>query len=213
MKNKTYLFDFDGTLVDSMPAFSSMVIRILEENSIKYPKDIVKIVTPLGVVGTAEYFIKLGVNNTVSGVIKKMDEYSLYDYENTIQLKDNVKETLIALKNQGASLNVLTASPHLNLDDCLKRLEVYDLFDNVWSCDDFNTSKSNPEIYKIAAERLNKTVGDVIFVDDNVNAVKTAKTAGMISYGIYDESSKDYIAEMQEIADEYVMNFKELLNK
>lgn len=212
MKNKTYLFDFDGTLVDSMPAFSSMVIRILEEYSIKYPKDIVKIVTPLGVVGTAEYFIKLGVNNTVSGVIKKMDEYSLYDYENTIPLKDNVKETLIALKNQGVSLNVLTASPHLNLDVCLKRLEVYDLFDNVWSCDDFNTSKSNPEIYKMAAERLNKTVGDVIFVDDNVIAVKTAKQAGMISYGIYDDSSKDYIAEMQKIADKYIKNFKELLD-
>ena len=211
MQNKTYLFDFDGTLVDSMPAFSSMVIRILEENSIKYPKDIVKIVTPLGSVGTAEYFARLGVKDTIENIMRKMLEDCLSDYEKTIPLKDGVKETLIALKEKGASLNVLTASPHEALDCCLKRLEVYDLFDNVWSCDDFNTSKSNPEIYKMAAKRLNKSVSEVIFVDDNVNAVKTAMQAGMIGYGIYDDSSKDYVTEFKSLADNYLENFKELL--
>ena len=212
MKNKTYLFDFDGTLVDSMPAFCAMVIRILEENSINYPKDIVKIVTPLGVVGTAEYFARLGVKDTVENIMRKMLECCLSDYEKTIPFKDGVKETLIALKEKGASLNVLTASPHSVLDVCLKRLEVYDLFDNVWSCDDdFNTSKSNPEIYKMAAKRLNKSVSEVIFVDDNVNAVKTAMQAGMIGYGIYDDSSKDYVEEFKQIADNYLENFKELL--
>ena len=115
------------------------------------------------------------------------------------------------LKNQGASLNVLTASPHSCLDVCLKRLNVYDLFDNVWSCDDFNTSKSNPEIYNMAAERLGLSVEDVVFIDDNVNAVKTAKQAGMLAYGIYDDSSKDSILEMQKIADKYLQNLKELI--
>ena len=33
---KTYLFDFDGTLVDSMPTFVSVMLRILDENEIKY---------------------------------------------------------------------------------------------------------------------------------------------------------------------------------
>ena len=213
MKNKTYLFDFDGTLVDSMPSFCAMVIRILDEEGVNYPSNVVKIVTPLGGKKTAEYFIELGVKDTLENVMAKMNKYCISDYENTIPLKDGVKQTLIELKNQGASLNVLTASPHSCLDVCLKRLGVYDLFDNVWSCDDFNTSKSNPEIYKMAADRLNAKVNEVIFVDDNVNAVKTAKQAGMISYGIYDESSKDFIAEMQAVADKYVMNFKELLNK
>ena len=37
---------------------------------------------------------------------------------------------------------------------CLKRLSLYDLFDNVWSCEDFGTTKSDPEIYRMAAERI-----------------------------------------------------------
>jgi len=48
---KTYLFDFDGTLVDSMPTYVSAMLRILDENQISYDKDIVKIITPLGLMG------------------------------------------------------------------------------------------------------------------------------------------------------------------
>ena len=39
-----YLFDFDGTLVDSMPNFSKTMTRILDESVIEYGKDIVKII-------------------------------------------------------------------------------------------------------------------------------------------------------------------------
>ena len=33
---KTYLFDFDGTLVDSMPTFASVMLRILKESNIAF---------------------------------------------------------------------------------------------------------------------------------------------------------------------------------
>ena len=128
-----------------------------------------------------------------------------------ILAKEYVIETLIKLKEKGNSLNVLTASPQIVLVPCLKRLNIYHLFDNVWSCDDFNTTKSNPNIYKRAAALIGELEENVIFVDDNVNAVKTAKAAGMTSYGIYDESSEDYVAEMIEISDRYIRIFSELL--
>jgi len=58
----TYLFDFDGTLVDSMPTFVSVMKSILDENKIPYGDDLVKIITPLGYGGTAKYFNELGVD-------------------------------------------------------------------------------------------------------------------------------------------------------
>ena len=76
---------------------------------------------------------------------------------------------------------------------CLKRLKIFDLFDNVWSCDDFSTTKANPEIYKFVAEKLNVNVKDVLFLDDNLNANMTAKTAGMKVCGVFDESSAEYV--------------------
>ena len=210
--NKTYLFDFDGTLVDSMPTFASVMIRILDEHNIKYGDDIVKIITPLGYRGTAEYFRTLGISKSTDELVALMNSYARLEYENTIGAKRGVIDTLRKLRDGGASLNILTASPHIMLDPCLKRLGIFELFDNVWSSDDFGTTKANPEIYRMAAERLGRKVGEVIFVDDNIGAVSTAKRAGMIAYGIYDDSSADLIDKMHEVSDRYIMTFFELLD-
>ena len=206
----TYLFDFDGTLVDSMPTYVSSMLRILDENGVAYSDDIVKIITPLGLNGTANYFISLGISKTKGELIQIMGNYMLDAYQNTIPTKSNVMETLQRLKAGGAKLNVLTASPHLTLDPCLKRLNIFDLFENVWSCEDFSTTKADPHIYEMAADRLGAPVEDVLFLDDNLNADTTAKTAGMKVCGVYDESSKDYSEQIKKVSDYYIYDFSEL---
>lgn len=210
-KKETYLFDFDGTLVDSMPYFVGLMLRILDENNIKYESDIVKIITPLGYAGTARYFRTLGIDASVDDLMEKMQEYAKEAYTYKIVEKPGVTDTLKELKKRGAGLNILTASPHSALNPCLKRLGLYEMFDNVWSCDDFGTTKADPEIYREAARRIGINANEVIFVDDNVNAVKTAKEGGMISYGIYDDSSRDFINQMKEVSDRYLKSFDELL--
>ena len=210
---QTYLFDFDGTLVDSMPTFVSLMLRILDEYGIDYEDDIVKIITPLGYHGTAEYYRTLGISAPTDELVRQMNEYAYDEYARNIPAKATVSETLSELKKQGASLNVLTASPHKVLDPCLKRLGLWDLFDNVWSCDDFHTTKSDPRIYQLASERIGVPVDQIVFVDDNVNAVKTAKLAGMRSYGIYDASSEAFIEEMKRTSDKYITSFDELIEE
>ncbi len=207
----TYLFDFDGTLVDSMPTYVSAMLRILDENGIKYDNTIVKIITPLGLLGTADYYIGLGIDKTREELIMQMKKYMYEEYLYNIPAKENVIETLKTLKEKGAGLNVLTASPHATLDPCLKRLGIFDLFDNVWSCDDFGTTKADPEIYVKAAEKIGKRVEDILFLDDNYNADVTAKKAGMKVCAVYDESSKEYVDEMKAATDYYIYKFSELL--
>lgn len=206
-----YLFDFDGTLVDSMPTYVSAMLRILDENRIPYDKSIVKTITPLGLNGTAEYYLKeLGLNISKKALLSLMKEYMLEAYFYTIPAKPNVISVLEELKRRGASLNVLTASPHITLDACLKRLGMWELFDNVWSCDDFNTTKADPRIYRSAAERLQVPVDKVLFLDDNLNADTVAKSAGMLVCGVYDDSSRDYVTQMKAATDFYIYDFKEL---
>lgn len=207
---KIFLFDFDGTLVDSMPTYVSSMLRILDENGIVYDNDIVKTITPLGLEGTANYFIALGIQKTKEELLRTMGEYMLDAYRYTIPAKSNVIETLQRLKKGGASINVLTASPHLTLDACLKRLKMFDLFENVWSCDDFCTTKADPQIYVRAAQRLGASVEDILFLDDNLNADLTAKAAGMQVCGVYDPSSKEYTEEMKKVTDYYIYDFSEL---
>ena len=207
----TYLFGFDGTLVDSMPTYGGLMLRILDEHGIAYGDDIIKIITPLGFVGTADYFIGMGLDRPREELVALMTAYAVDAYTHRVPAKPNVIRVLHALKARGDSLNVLTASPHDTLDPCLKRLGLFDLFDNVWSCNDFGTTKADPDIYRMAAARLGVAVEDVIFLDDNYNADRTAKAAGMRVFGVFDESSREYADEIRAITERYITDFSELL--
>lgn len=211
MKYQTYLFDFDGTLVDSMPTYAGLMLRILDENHMSYSKDIVKIITPLGFRGTAKYYVEMGINKTEEELIERMNAYAYEEYAHNIQPKSNVVRVLQELKAQGAGLNVLTASPHATLDVCLKRIGLYSLFDHVWSCDDFATTKADPQIYVKAAEQIGKPIDEILFLDDNLSADQSAKKSGIKVCGVFDPSSEEYTEDIRAVADHYIYDFSELL--
>ena len=104
----------------------------------------------------------------------------------------------------------MTASPHTVLDPCLKRVGVYELFDNIWSCEDFGLTKADTLLYEKVAQALHKELADCIFLDDNIGSVSTGKKAGMQTVAVYDQSSEDMVDQMKAVADRYIYSFAEL---
>ncbi len=210
--NDIYIFDLDGTLIDSMPVDVGIVLGFLKENGVPCPEDLVKRLTPLGYKGSAEYIARhTGGKFDANNVYDFFQEKTLLAYGESIPLKANVAETLRALSAHGARLNVLTASPKKLTDLCLKRLGVYEYFENVWSIDDFGMTKAQTEIYEEAAKRLNAAPSDCIMADDNLLVIKTARAVGMRTIGVYDASADADWQEMQSSADFCVRSFEEIL--
>ena len=210
---KVHIFDLDGTLIDSMTQFPKANLRVLEEEGITPPEDVVNIITPLGYRGAAEYFINtLGVKASCpEEIMKRVESYLIDDYTNNIPLKPFVREYVEKLKKDGCKLYVLTASPHACTDPCLKRNGIYELFDTVWSSDDFGITKANPQIYRDAAERIGCEMSDIMFYDDNFTALETAKKAGLATTGVYDPASDDFKDGIVATADIYINSFEELM--
>ena len=206
----TYIFDFDGTLVDSMPTFAKAMVHIFEQEHLPMPDDFVKIITPLGYKGTAQYAIRCGYTKDADTFVKNAAAAMVPAYLYDIPLKADVYEKLLQLKQEGHSLNILTASPHVVLDPCLKRVGVYELFDHVWSCEDFGLTKADIPLYEKVADALNEKLPDCIFLDDNIGSISTAKKAGMTAVAVYDSTSEDMVDEMKAIADRYIYSFAEL---
>lgn len=213
MDKKAYIFDLDGTLIDSMTiGWNHVLLKYLDDRGIAYPADIISQVIALGFKGIVQYYkthfpLQESEEEVFSSLINGMQEL----YNNVFLAKSNVEETLRALKKRGARLNVLTASPHSFLDPCLKRLGLTDLFENLWSLEDFPTTKADPKIYELAAERLGVAPSDCVMIDDSISALRPAKEAGLATVGVYDEISASREAEMRALADKYIYNFKELL--
>lgn len=57
------------------------MLRILEENNIKYESDIIKIITPLGYAGTAKYYSeKLGLKMPEKEILELLNRYAYDEY-------------------------------------------------------------------------------------------------------------------------------------
>ena len=192
-----------------MPTYAAMMLGILREQNVAHDEDIIKIITPLGYRGTAAYFVQLGMQMAQEEIAAMMTARAVEAYTHHVPAKKHVIETLRRLKARGDDLNVLTASPHEMLDPCLKRLGIFDLFTNVWSCEDFGTTKADPRIYHIAAARIGRPIGEIWFLDDNLGADRTAKATGMRVCGVYDAFSEEYTQEMIRETDAYIRDFSE----
>ncbi len=210
MKHKYYLFDMDGTLVNSMPYIANLLIGFLNDRKVKYPDNILDILIPMGYKKVSEYYVnELKINENAMDVLKYMYETLRLSYENDIPLKEGVKEYLLSLKEKGYSLNVLSGSPHPSMDPCLKRNGIFELFDNTWCCEDFNTSKTDPSLYKMVAKKLGCEPSEIAFFDDNINSIKGGKSAGLYTVGVFDEAGKGFKSEMLEVTNKYINSFLE----
>lgn len=208
-----YIFDMDGTLIDSMDYWIDYMRDLLIRYNCTIPENFVLTVTPMGSVRCCEYLQELGVKQSTEQILREMNEYLFKVYSETIPAKETVPETIRTLKEAGHTLAVLTASPHSTMDPCLKRLGLYDLFERVWSADEFGMQKSNPEIYRQVAAELNTRPEDCIFVDDNYTALKTAKEAGMRVFAAYDPYSEGYRAEIEALVECYAVKLEEILQQ
>jgi FMN phosphatase YigB (HAD superfamily) len=85
------------------------------------------------------------------------------------------------------------------------------IFDNVLSLEEFGLTKSDKALFTKLAEISSVSPSDCVVIDDSVNAIKTAKSAGLNTIGIYEQAVSNTWEEMQLVADKTIKSFKELL--
>ena len=206
-----YVFDLDGTLVDSMPSFAKGILKIADDAGLSYDEELLKILTPLGYQRSAEYYVNvLGVQDSVENIVAQIRQNLYYEYANNIVTKPGVKEYLNALHARGARLFVLTASPHIVTDVCLQHNGIYDLFEEVWSVEDFGLTKSETPLFDEVARRIGCENGQIHYFDDSLIALTNAKKAGYITYAVHDAQSEEEIVRMIREYCVYVDSFTDL---
>lgn len=208
MNHRAYIFDFDGTLVDSMPYVAKHILNFLHSRGICTPENIIEILTPLGYAGSTKYFSEnFGFVISPEEYFKTIQKDLFPDYRDTIPLKDGAQSYLQSLKQQGAVLAILTATPGDIVKTCLDRMGVTALFDHIWCCDEFGTVKSDPNLYLKVADILNLKPHEIAFFDDNIHSLATAKQVGMYTVGVYDDSGKTFEKDMNALSDRYLSSF------
>jgi HAD superfamily hydrolase (TIGR01509 family) len=104
------------------------------------------------------------------------------------QLLDGADELIRRLHEAGVCLGLASSSPRNWIEIVLERFGFRSMFKTVVSSDDINgPSKPSPEIYLLAAKRLNLQPKSCVAIEDSPKGVASAVSAGMFCIGLHSD--------------------------
>jgi beta-phosphoglucomutase-like phosphatase (HAD superfamily) len=207
---KAYIFDLDGTLLDSMGVWKQLDIDFLAKRGIKLPSDYEDATSLMTPYEAAVYTIKrFALPDSINGLMREWNDMAAYAYVNTVWMKPYAKEYLMTLRERGAKLAVATSlSPEL-CGPVLRNNGIDTIFHAICNTDETGYGKSRPDVFLLAAQKTGVAPGDCLVFEDILVAVKSAKSAGMDVCAVYDKTSANDWEQIKATADYAIDDFRD----
>ena len=204
---KGAIFDFDGTLVDSMFIWDTVGEDYLRLLGKEPHEDLKETFMTLTLEEAAEYYrthygVTLSVKEIVDGVNTMVEGI----YRTRVALKQGVADFLAQLKENGTRMCIATVTDRYLVEETLDRLGILQYFSEIFTCAEVGYGKDKPIIYRKALEHLGTTKNEAYVFEDSLFALKTAKADGFTAVGVYDrhENRQD---NLKNLADYYIVDF------
>ena len=204
---KGAIFDFDGTLVDSMFIWDTIGEDYLRSLGKEPHEDLKETFMTLTLEEAAEYYrthygVTLSVKEIVDGVNAMVEGI----YRTRVALKQGVADFLAQLKDNGTRMCIATVTDRYLVEETLDRLGILQYFSEIFTCAEVGYGKDKPIIYRKALEHLGTTKNETYVFEDSLFALKTAKADGFTTVGVYDrhENRQD---NLKNLADYYIVDF------
>jgi HAD superfamily hydrolase (TIGR01509 family) len=177
---RAYLFDCDGTIVDSMPLHYIAWKTALAEWNCVYDEQLFYSWggKPTDVIVSTLNHIH-GLNMPVEAVVEHKEK--LY-FELLPQLKA-IPEVLEHIEAEQGRIPfaVVSGGRFSSVSRSLSTLGLMDKFDTIVSADDYIHGKPAPDCFLLAAERLGVAPADCLVFEDTDLGIEAATAAGMAS--------------------------------
>jgi len=205
------IFDFDGTLIDSMTMWRNMGNIFLKENNLpplKYQKKMRNDTWEVEFLKAVNE--QLGLDISQEFFFKWFSDYVIDAYDRHLPLKPTAYEFLEKLHNDGVKMCICSSTHRFMMEPALKRLDLLKFFEFTCHCNDFGMEKDKPDIYMHCAEKLGAaSPSEVAVFEDALYAVKTVSEAGFYTVGIYDVTEKN-AEEVKRYCHQYIENYSQL---
>lgn len=205
------IFDMDGTLVDSMWIWHEIDREYLAKHGIEVPKTLSNDIAHMNFHDVAIYFKNtFNLPYEQEEIEGHWNEMAYEAYAKKVKLKPGAKEFLETLKAKNIKIALATSNNKILLEVCLKANGVYEYFDAITMTSEAPRGKDFPDVYLLTAKKLGVNPENCIVFEDLLTAIKGAKQAGMKVVGVYDEASKKQHLDMKAVADEFILDYKNL---
>ncbi len=171
---KTFIFDFDGTIADTLEVIFQVYNEIAPEFGCKIMNkedfEVIRKKTP------REFIEEIDVSYMKLPKMLLRGREELHKRIEDIHLVDNIEKQLIALKDAGFELGILTSNSKKNVKLFLEHKNLEHLFNFIYTSKHI-FSKDKIMLKCIKKNKLEKS--RVVYVGDETRDIEAAKKAGI----------------------------------
>jgi len=203
------IFDFDGTLFDSMFIWDAAGGNYLRSIGKEPTGDLQSILKPMSLNQSADYLrehysIPLSAEEIMDGINRIVEDFYFY----TVEPKPGVIAFLEELAAKGMRMCIATATNRYQVEAALVRCGLSHFFSGIFTCTEVGSGKDQPIIFRKAMEHLGTDRSNTVVVEDAWHAIRTAKDDGFIVAAVYD-SHESMQGSVREAADVYLMDYSD----
>lgn len=208
------IFDVDGTILDSMSVWYDITRAFFQYHRIDISTDEIDKIQEMTLDESIPYIQQKYMPREKSdNIIREFNERLSFAYSNTIKPKRGVCEYILDLHNNGTKIAVATSGFESLCIASFKRIGIYPFIDAYAYSNEVGCNKTKPDIYLLAAERLNLKPEQCEVYEDIIAGVMSAKSAGFTVTAVADKSNAQDKERLIRHSDRYITGWNELLSK
>lgn len=177
------IFDCDGTLIDTMSAYFVSWTRICNEFGLTLSEQKFYSLAGIPVKDIIELLIKEAGKQDVLSVEEVFEKKCIYGTEAVNKCGtpriDCVVEIAKKYKDKGIPMAVASSGNREHVHNSLKDNGIFDWFDAVITCEDVTNPKPAPDIYLLAAKKLNVDPKKCRGFEDGDVGMQSLQAAGL----------------------------------
>lgn len=174
---KYLVFDMDGTLIDTDNIIINIWTELLKKYYGKDYKIDIELIKTFSGPPINETFNKMFPNLNHDEIKRVYNDISIKYYDKFLEGFPNFKDILNKFYKEGYKLSIFTNKNKERSIYCLKKLNIFHLFDILVCAEDVKFNKPNPEgLYKIK-EFYQCNLDEMIYIGDTLYDYKVAKNA------------------------------------
>lgn len=181
---KAIIFDVDGVLVDSYRAHLESWQMLARETGVTFTED--DFARTFGRT-SRDILLEHFDSDLDRDAIRALDDRKEALYREIVAddfpAMPGAAALICALDDGGWSIAAGSSGPPENVELCLDRLGVRERFDAVVTGRDVTRGKPDPQVFQLAAERVNTPPARCIVVEDAPAGLEAARRAGMHRVG------------------------------
>ncbi len=203
------IFDLDGTLLDSMYIWDSIVERYLMSEGYEVKDNVSEAVSSMSMRQACDYLREdYGIVTPTDDLIRAIVDLAGDFYRYDAPLKPGAERFIKELHGRGIRMCIATADDRELTEAALSRNRVLPYFDKIFTCEEVGHGKDEPGIYLAAAEHMGLAKEEVVVFEDSLYAAKTAAAAGFPTVAVYDAHEKAQ-EELKRTADCFLCGFED----